>query len=351
MKPSITPLLCLGCSILVALTMGCASVHPRHQIEPLPPVVPEAIPRELCKVTLPDYVIEPPDVLMVDAIDIVPLPPYRLNSLDVVSINVEGTPLERPIQGDFPIEPGGLLNLGFEYGKVKVGGLPIDEAEERITAHLRNYIREPVVFMTLSQIRGLQEIQGEHLVAPDGKINLGTYGRVRVVGLTIEEATAAIESHLANFLENPKIAVDVFGYNSKVYYVITQGAGLGDQIVKMPVMGNETVLDAISNINGLTSVSSKRIWVARPGRNSQGGDQILPVNWLAMTQRADTETNFQILPGDRVYVAEDRLVAFDNALAKIIAPVERTFGFTLLGTSVVQRLRFFSRFNGNFGGF
>ncbi len=25
-----------------------------------------------------------------------------------------------------------------------------------------------------------------------------------------------------------EVAVDVFGYNSKVYYVVTQGAGLGD---------------------------------------------------------------------------------------------------------------------------
>jgi polysaccharide export outer membrane protein len=83
--------------------------------------------------------------------------------------------------------------------------------------------------------------------------------------------------------------------------------------------------------------------------NSQGGDQILPVDWLAITQRADTETNFQLLPGDRVYVAEDRLVALDNGLAKIIAPVERVFGFTLLGTSVVQRLRFFNRYSGNYG--
>ena len=133
--------------------------------------------------------------------------------------------------------------------------------------------------------------------------------------------------------------------------MVTQGAGLGDQIVKVPIMGNETALDAISTINGLTSVSSKAIWIARPGMNSQGGDQILPVNWLAITQRADPTTNYQVLPGDRVYVAEDKLVAFDNGLAKLIAPAERVFGFTLLGTSVTQRLRFFHRFGSSFGGF
>jgi polysaccharide export outer membrane protein len=56
-------------------------------------------------------------------------------------------------------------------------------------------------------------------------VNLGTYGRVRVVGLTMDEARRAIEMHLSQFLESPQIALDVMGYNSKVFYVVTQGAG------------------------------------------------------------------------------------------------------------------------------
>ena len=39
--------------------------------------------------------------------------------------------------------------------------------------------------------------------------------------------------------------VDVIAYNSKNYYVITDGAGYGEQVYPFPVMGSETVLDAI----------------------------------------------------------------------------------------------------------
>lgn len=350
MKATVPVYLCPGWILLATLAAGCAAVHSGH-FKALPPVVPDSIPRELEKVTLPDYTIEPPDVLTIDAVTIVPRPPYHLNSLDVIIVNVEGTPPERPIQGSFPIAPGGVLNLGFDYGTVPVGGLTVDQAQARIRDHLSKIIEEPEVFVSLGEIRGLQDIQGEHLVAPDGKVTLGSYGRVRVVGMTIEEARAAVESHLAQSLENPKISLDIFAYNSKVYYIITQGGGLGDQVFPVPVKGNETALDAISQINGLTSVSSKKIWVARPGMNNEGGDQILPVNWLAITQRADPFTNYQILPGDRIYVAEDKLVAFDNGLAKLTAPVERIFGFTLLGTSVVQHLKFFNRFFAGGGGF
>jgi polysaccharide export outer membrane protein len=270
--------------------------------------------------------------------------------LDVVTILVEGTPEQAPISGAFGVEPGGIVQLGFEYGAVKVSGLTIEEAEERIREHLLNILREPQVYVNLAEIQSAQDIAGEHLVAADGKVNLGTYGRVRVVGLTIEEAAETIEEHLSKDLEDPEIAVDVFGYNSKIYYVITQGADLGDEAVALPYKGNETVLDAITQINGFSSVSSMRMWVARPGRNQCGGDQILPVDWLAISQRADTATNYQLLPGDRLFIAEDPLVALDNRMAKVLAPWERLLGHALFMTDVIARWDFYS-LRGQLGGF
>ena len=83
------------------------------------------------------------------------------------------------------------------------------------------------------------------------------------------------------------------------------------------------------------------MWVARPGSNESGGDQILPVDWLAISQRGDVTSNYQLLPGDRVFVSEDKLVALDTTLAKIVSPIERLFGIVLLGTSTAQNLVFF----------
>ena len=97
------------------------------------------------------------------------------------------------------------------------------------------------------------------------------------------------------------------------------------------------MLDAIAQINGLNEVSSKRIWIARPSPSGQP-PQILPVDWLAITEQASTSSNYQILPGDRLFVAEDKLVAFDTSLAKFTAPLERIFGFVLLGAGATTRL-------------
>ena len=46
--------------------------------------------------------------------------------------------------------------------------------------------------------------------------------------------------------------------------IITTFAGNGEQVVRLPITGNETVLDGISQIGGLSAVSSKKVWIARP---------------------------------------------------------------------------------------
>jgi polysaccharide export outer membrane protein len=109
------------------------------------------------------------------------------------------------------------------------------------------------------------------------------------------------------------------------------GGGAGQQVFRLPITGNETVLDAIAQVNGLSPVSSTdNIWVARPAPVG-GPHQILPVNWQAVSALADTGTNYQLMPGDRVYVAAQHLVAADTFLARVLSPIERLLGVTLLG--------------------
>jgi len=330
----------------VAVALGCQNVPSQKQAPeapaavatnvPPPGPVPTTPPRELCKVVLPTYVIEPPDILVIEGVHIVPRSPYHLRTLDSLAIQVQGTLPDEPISGVYPIQIGGLVDLGFSYGAVPVAGMTVEDAGKAIEEKLKQRLREPVINVSLAGIAAQQQISGDHLVGPDGTVTLGSYGSVQVVGMTIAQAKWAVEQHLAQFLENPEISLDVWAYNSKVYYIVTQGAGLGDGVYRFPITGSETVLDAIAQINGLQHVSSKRIWIARPAPEP-GRVQVLPVSWEAITAEAGTVTNYQILPGDRVFVAEDKLIALDNSLAKLIAPFERVMGFSIFGAGTVTR--------------
>lgn len=324
---------------LLVCGSGCHLPHRVPQtstIEPLPPVW-DAMPRELAKTVLPQYVIEPPDILAIETIHAVPKSPYFLKTLDILSIRVLGTLPEAPIMGSYPIEPGGTVNLGAPYGVVHVAGMTAAEAREAIIKHLQMYLKEPEVAVALAELGASQRVAGQYLVGPDGTVTLGSYGGVQVIGMTLSQAKWAIEQHLSQYLDNPIVSLNVYAYNSKVYYIVLQGAELGDAVYRFPVTGNDTVLDAISQINGMEQVSSKKIWVARP-TDQPGHMQILPVDWYALTEQGAAGTNFQLMPGDRVFIAEDKLVAFDNKLAKLLSPIERAMGFTLLGTGTVTRL-------------
>ena len=197
----------------------------------------------------------------------------------------------------------------------------VEQAEEAIRNHLLDIIRNPVVTVSLGNIAASQQITGPRLVAQDGTVNLGVYGEVKTVGLTLPQAKEAIEQKLAETLDEPEISIDVQNYNSKFYYVIFQGAGLGDTIRKLPITGNETVLDAIASQGRIAQQSSNKIWIARPGRDRKGHDQILLVDWRAITQLGETGTNYQILPGDRVYIAEKVVIRLDNDLRDLFRPV------------------------------
>ena len=306
------------------------------------------LPRELAKVSFPPYVIEPPDILLLSSIRLIPRPPYTIQPLDVLTIQVTNTFPNQPISGVFTVQPDGTIVLGYSYGSVRVGGLTLEAAQRLIRQQLSQRLNAPQVFLGLASFRGLQFIQGQHLVRPDGTISLGTYGCVYVAGLTLAQARQVIEGYLSRYLLDPDIAVDVLAYNSKFIYVIVDGAGFGQRSIRIPATGNETVLDVISLIGGIPAPGSRRrIWVARPAPANHACLQVLPVDWLAIAEGGSTRTNYQLFPGDRIYIKSDPLIHFNNALSKILAPVQQILGVTLLGASLTQ---IFRNNNGNGSG-
>lgn len=215
---------------------------------------------------------------------------------------------------------------------------------------LPNYIIRPPDVLLIESQKGLltQPIRGQHLVRPDGTVGLGIYGGAPVAGRTIADARIEIARTIHARLDPKQVkfedvldglSVDVLAYNSSVYYVITDGAGLGEQVYRFPVTGNETVLDAISNINGLPVVASpRRIWVAR--RNDGHSEfSVFPVDWKGITQHGMMNTNWQVMPGDRIYVQADPIRRFNNNLGKILEPIERVMGATLLTGQTINVFR------------
>jgi polysaccharide export outer membrane protein len=263
----------------LALNVGCFWQSKKGILVPPPPGV---IPAEMTKVALPLYVIEAPDLLLIE-----------------------------------------------------------------VYADSGDVTKPPIALWP-------QPISGQHVLNMDGTVRLGIWGSVPLTGLTLDQAADAIRQHVYRRTQTDKriadkfkvdtpekllVVVDVLAYNSKTYFIITDGAGFGETINSFAIMGGETVLDALARVNGLPDIASKRdIWIARRSPVPGMPEQILPIDYVGITQHAVAQTNYQVMPGDRIYVQAEKIFRFDRTLQKVLTPIERLLGITLLGSSTVNSI-------------
>ncbi len=269
-------------------------------------------------------------------------------------LRVDGQAAQQPVT-----DPPGQLNQPTPVGpQPPVGAQPIIEmpgphpmipfdqhAPREFDKHSYPiYVIEPPDILLIQATKALLDAQPriQTPVGMDGTINLGIYGSVYVAGMTVDQAREAVAAQLGLRIKDfdiKSLALEVAAYNSKVYYIITDGGGYGQTVSRFPATGNETVLDALAQIGGLPAVSSKRhIWLARatPGHSQP---QIMPIDWIGITQRGSAGTNYQIFPGDRIYVSSDPWVRADTWIARRLAPINQVLGSILLGSTTANSLK------------
>ena len=198
--------------------------------------------------TMGPYVVEPPDVLLVEVLDALP---------------------GRPIEGEHVVQPDGTISLNY-YGELSVSGLTLGEIKTKLVRHLQTYLKDEKL--------GLIKVDPEN---GEPIVDRAT-GRV----IAIEPKDAA------------NVYVAVSASKSKHYYVQGAVAVPG----RVPVTGMETVLDAIQVAGGLApDADPNQVFLYRPDAGAAPAQQ-LKIDVDQITMGDDLSTNYQLLPGDRLVV-------------------------------------------------
>jgi polysaccharide biosynthesis/export protein len=281
--------------LAVVAASGCQTVR-----TPEEKIANSSIPTEFKKVSMPDYVVEPPDLMLVEVLEALP---------------------GRPISGERLVRPDGKISLGF-YGEVYVAGLTIPEIKEKIIFHLRKYLTDEVL--------GLYETD------PD------------TLGPALDEAGKVKK---IDPKDCDRVFVDVTAYNSKNYYVLGDVAAPG----RLPVTGNETVLDALNFSGGLLPTAApQNIRLVRPAPPGACCEQVLPVNLAAITSGGDPTTNYQLMPGDRIVVYRDPIVRTTVFIDRLVAPFQSIMNSILQTSFTIRGVQFAAQgtrgLNGGAGG-
>ena len=232
---------------------GCQTVR-----TPEEKIAQSGIPRELEKTSMPEYVVEPPDLIRIEVLEALP---------------------GRPITGERLVRPDGKVSLDF-YGDIYVSGLTLSEIKEKVIIHLRQYLRD------------------------------------EALGL-IEQNPDTLEFDRIPPRDSDRVFVDIASYNSKVYYI--QGDVI--QPGRLTLVGNETVLDAVQFAGGLLPTAApQNIRLVRPAPPGACCAQILPINLAAIVNAGDTTTNYQLMPNDRIVVYRDPIVRTSVFLNRLAEP-------------------------------
>ncbi|MFO0864577.1 MAG: polysaccharide biosynthesis/export family protein [Gemmataceae bacterium] len=143
-------------------------------------------------------------------------------------------------------------------------------------------------------------IPADQPVLPDGTINLGKYGMMQVFGRPVPEIQDMVNTTVkAQTKGDPGfISVRLVGRQSKVVYVLGEVNAPGAFVLN----GRETVLDALMLAGGITDrASPDNIILSRPSHPADCRT-VFPVCYRNIVQLGDTTTNWQLAPGDRIFV-------------------------------------------------
>jgi RNA polymerase sigma factor (sigma-70 family) len=217
------------------------------------------------------YVVEPPDLLLVEVLEALP---------------------GRPISGERLVRPDGKISLGF-YGDVSVAGLTVPEIKEKIIRHLQKFVS--------AEALGL---------GPDDPrpSSFGASRRATGTGEPTGDADRKDKKSI-NPRESSTVFVDVAAYNSKFYYVQGEVREPG----RFQVTGQETVLDAVNLAGGVgPRADHLGVVIYRPGAQGEAL-RAMRVDIDQITMGDDLSTNYQLMPGDRLVVPRDARIERDAA--------------------------------------
>ncbi len=231
--------------------------------------------------TGPEYIVNPPDLLLVEVLEALP---------------------GRPISGERLVRPDGSISLGF-YGDVQVAGLALPEIKKKIIEHLAKFLSDEVLGLVESGDDGepFKDKNGEMIRIPPE--------------------------------QSATVFVDVTAYNSAVVYVEGDVGYPG----RIPFTGYITVLDAIHFAGGVVSTADRQgIKLVRENRET-GKPQVLPIDYEEITMGTSQKTNYKLLPGDRIVVPRLKKQAEAQTKAVQTTPAGRSNELTAI-LSRLERL-------------
>jgi len=179
------------------------------------------------------------------------------------------------------------------------------------------------------------------LIGTNGDITLPLIGRVKAGGLTVEQLEAELTARFKEFIQEPQISVTVTEFRSQPVSVF--GAVTKPGVVQL--RGRQTLYEVLSMAGGPRDTAGSILTVTRPRQNGDiplpaakvdptGQFSTVELNVQEILEGKNPAVNIEIKPNDVISVSE----ASSNMIY-VVGDVQRAGAFTLGGQRNVSILK------------
>ncbi len=148
------------------------------------------------------------------------------------------------------------------------------------------------------EVRGKAGFPTRKVVGPDGRIELGNYGKPRVEGRSPAQIAELLAADLA--VPREMVRVRVVEYSSHQLFLFGPIAGKQQSF---PYKGQETLLDFLQRTSALPpDKHSGDVYVVRAHVVEDGRPEVFHIDLTAITEHHDQKTNLRLLPNDQIYL-------------------------------------------------
>ncbi|NEQ34305.1 MAG: sugar ABC transporter substrate-binding protein [Leptolyngbya sp. SIO4C5] len=178
------------------------------------------------------------------------------------------------------------------------------------------------------------QYSGEHEILIDGSVTLPVAGRVNLLGLTPDQAAAAVRAAYSNILRQPRITVVLLAPRPLRIGIAGEVATPGSYTVERTGAQFPTITSLLEKAGGVTQLADLRqVQIYRP--RPTGGNEFITVDLWQLVQTGDLQYDVTLRDGDSVFVPTATALNLTEALqlssASFAADESRPLNIAVVG--------------------
>ena len=230
-----------------------------------------------------------------------------------------------PATGDIPQQQGGTPNPAGQNGQNPAAQTTPQPLQQLPPDSIRpNYVLGPND-QILIRAPEAEEIDNRPFrIDPDGNINLPLVGHIHAAGMTLQEFEADLVKRLREYIREPQVFVQISQYRSEPVFFV----GLFAKPGAYPLQGNRTLIEMLTSVGGLLPNADRHIKITRQQEygpiplpdavvDPQKKVSTVEISLGSLRQNLSPEENILLQPYDQISVGRAELVYVNGEVGKV----------------------------------